>query len=157
VGTQTMTTGRERYEGYRRALEAHGLAERPEWVFTVPPKESAGYQAALRLLQRQPRPTAIFTGNNLLALGALRAMYELNLRIAEDVALGTFDELSLMTILLPDLNVVAQPTYEIGKLATERLLQRIAEPGLPPREFVLKPSLLGKEGNLAYYRQSTRQ
>lgn len=157
VGTPTITTGRERYEGYVRALESHGLPLRPEWVFKVRPTESSGYQSALKLLQRPDRPTAIFTGNNLLALGTLRAFYELNLRVAEDIALGTFDEMSMMTLLLPDLNVVAQPTYQIGALATERLLKRIADPSLPTREVVLKASLLSKDGNLAYYRQSARR
>jgi DNA-binding LacI/PurR family transcriptional regulator len=156
VGSQTITTGRERYEGYLQALADHGLAPRPELVFKVPPTESSGYQSALRLLQRPDRPTAIFTGNNLLTVGTLRALYELNLRIGEDIALGTFDEMSLMTLLLPDLNVVAQPTYEIGSVATEMLLKRIADPGLPTQQVVLKPTLLSKDGNLAYYRQSGR-
>jgi DNA-binding LacI/PurR family transcriptional regulator len=156
VGTQTMTTGRERHEGYVRALEAHGLSVRPEWVFTGPPTESYGYQSALKLLQRPDRPTAIFTGNNLLTVGTLRALYELNLRIGEDMALGTFDETTLMTLLLPDLNVVAQPTYDIGAVAMELLLKRIADPSLPTQEVMLKPTLLSKDGNLAYYRQSVR-
>ncbi|MEP7358500.1 MAG: LacI family DNA-binding transcriptional regulator, partial [Anaerolineales bacterium] len=131
VGSQTITTGRERYEGYVQALTAHGLPVRPEWVFTVPPTESSGYQSALKLLQRPDRPTAIFTGNNLLTVGTLRVLYELNLRVGEDIALGAFDEVSLMTILLPDLNVVAQPAYEIGVTATELLLKRIANPERP--------------------------
>src|SRR5258708_449935 len=157
VGSQTITTGRERYEGYLKALADHGLPLRPELVFTVPPTESSGYQSALRLLQRPDRPTAIFTGNNLLTVGTLRALYELNLRIAEDIALGTFDEMSLMTLLLPDLNVVAQPTYDIGTVATELLLKRIANPSLPTQQVVLKPTLLSKDGNLAYYRHSARR
>jgi len=156
VGSQTITTGRERYEGYLKALANHGLAPRPELVFTVAPTESSGYQSALRLLQRSDRPTAIFTGNNLLTVGTLRALYELNLRVGEDIALGTFDEMSLMTLLLPDLNVVAQPTYEIGSVATEMLLKRIANPGSPTQQVVLKPTLLSKDGNLAYYRQAGR-
>jgi DNA-binding LacI/PurR family transcriptional regulator len=156
VGAQSITTGRERYEGYVRALAAHGLPLRPEWVFTGPPTESFGYQSALKLLQRRDRPTAIFTGNNLLTFGTLRALYELNLRIAEDIALGTFDEMSLITLLLPDLNVVAQPTYEIGAVAMDLLLKRIANPSLPTQEVVLKPTLLSKDGNRAYYRQPVR-
>jgi DNA-binding LacI/PurR family transcriptional regulator len=156
VGSQTITTGRERYEGYVRALAAHGLPLRPEWVCTGPPTESFGYQSALKLLQRPDRPTAIFTGNNLLTFGTLRALYELNLRIAEDIALGTFDEMSLITLLLPDLNVVSQPTYEIGAVAMELLLKRIANPSLPTREVMLKPTLLSKDGNRAYYRQPVR-
>ncbi|MCC7360681.1 MAG: LacI family DNA-binding transcriptional regulator [Anaerolineales bacterium] len=157
VGSQTITTGRERYEGYLKALADHGLTPRPEMIFKVPPTESSGYQSALRLLQRPDRPTAIFTGNNLLTVGALRAVYELNLRVGEDIALGTFDEMSLMTLLLPDLNVVAQPTYEIGSVATQLLLNRIADPSLPTQQVVLKPTLLSKDGNLAYYRQSARR
>jgi DNA-binding LacI/PurR family transcriptional regulator len=156
VGMQSVTTGRERYEGYARALQAHGLPLQPDRVFTGPPTESFGYQSALKLLQQRDRPTAIFTGNNLLTVGTLRAMYELHLRIGEDVALGTFDEISLMTLLLPDLNVVTQPTYEMGAVAAELLLNRIADPSLPTREVVLKPTFLGKYGNLAYYRETAK-
>jgi DNA-binding LacI/PurR family transcriptional regulator len=64
--------------------------------------------------------------------------------------------MGLITLLLPDLNVVAQPTYEIGAVAMELLMKRIANPSLPTQEVVLKPTLLSKDGNRAYYRQPVR-
>jgi DNA-binding LacI/PurR family transcriptional regulator len=88
------------------------------------------------------RPTALFTGNNLLTVGALRAIYERGLRIPDDIALGAFDELDWMSLVEPPLTVVAQPTYELGRTAADLLLKRIEDGTRPPQEVVLEPTIL---------------
>ena len=84
-------------------------------------------------------PSAIFAGNNLLTLGALRAIHERGLRIPEDIGLAAFDEMEWMYFVKPALTVVAQPTYDVGRTAVELLLQRMETPTAPTRRSYWQP------------------
>lgn len=138
----TTTTGRERHEGYKRALQAYALPYNPKWVRLGKPKTTVGYHFTQELLNLPQRPTALFTGNNLLTVGTLRAIQERGLRIPDDVALVAFDDLDWMSLLQPQLTVVAQPTYELGRIAAELLFSRIANPAGSPQEVVLQTRIL---------------
>lgn len=141
VGPPTTTTGRERMEGYFQALKAHGLPVLPHLVRTGPPKETFGCQLTAEHLDLAEPPTALFTGNNLLTVGALRAIHERELRIPDDIALVAFDELDWMSLVRPKLTVVTQPTYELGRRAADLLLRRIEDSTRPVQEIVLQPTL----------------
>lgn len=136
-----MSTGLERQIGYEKALRAHGLTPRTEYVKYVSPRIEAGYAAALKMIDGAEPPDALFAVNSLLAVGALQAIRERNLSIPGDMALVTFDETTWATLVQPAITLVAQPTYEIGKTAAELLLQRIADPGRPTRQVLLKGKL----------------
>lgn len=138
IGITIATTGRERYEGYMRALQEHQLPLSPDLLRTGMPREEVGSRLAGELLDLPEPPTAIFTGNNLLTQGALRAISQRGLSIPNDIALAAFDELEWMSLVQPGLTVIKQPTYEIGKMAAELLLQRIANPGQPAQQVVAK-------------------
>jgi DNA-binding LacI/PurR family transcriptional regulator len=94
-----------------------------------------------RFLQLSDPPTAVFTGNNLLTIGALRTIHEFGLAIPNEIAVVAFDEMEWMFVMNPPLTVVAQPTYEMGQKAAELLLKRIATPDLPPTEIILPPTV----------------
>ena len=141
VGPPTTTTGRERLEGYSQALKAHGLPVLSHLVRTGLPKETLGYQFTGELLDLPEPPTALFTGNNSLTVGALRAIHERGLRIPDDIALVAFDEMDWMSLVRPTLTVVAQPTYELGRAAADLLLSRIEDGTHPVQEIVLKPTI----------------
>lgn len=139
---ETSTTGRERYAGFEKALRAHGLSSVADHVKFVQPKIEAGYAAALKIIDSVQRPDALLTTNSLLAAGALQAIRERNLIIPDDIALVTFDETTWASLVQPPITLIAQPTDEIGKTATELLLQRIANPTRPTRQVILKGQLL---------------
>ena len=141
LGMTIATTGRERYEGYVRALSEHQLPLTPELLRTGIPREASGYHLTNELLDLAEPPTAIFVGNNLLTIGAFRAISERGLRIPEDIALVAFDELDWMSLVKPRLTVVKQPTYDIGRTAAELLFQRITEPGHPPQQVIVQSVL----------------
>src|SRR5579863_2585277 len=136
-----MSTGQERQEGYEKALREHGLAPRTEHMKIIPPKMEAGYEATLKILDTIEPPDALFTVNSVLAAGALQAIRERSLTIPADIALVTFDETTWASLVQPAITLIAQPTYEIGKTATELLLQRIADPNRPTRQVMLKGQL----------------
>jgi LacI family fructose operon transcriptional repressor len=139
---EMSTTGRERCQGYERALRGHDIPLSSELTHFVPPKIEEGYAAALKLLDLAQPPDALLTSNSLLGAGALQAIRERNLTIPDDIAFVTFDETTWATLVQPPITLIAQPTYEIGKTATELLLRRIANPERPTRQVMLKGQLL---------------
>ncbi len=139
---ETSTTGKERYTGYEKALRAYGLVPVAEYVKFIQPRAEAGYAATKKLLGAAQPPEALLTTNSLLAAGALQTIRERGLTIPDDVALVTFDETTWASLVQPPITLIAQPTYEIGQIATELLLQRIADPNRPTRQVILKGRLL---------------
>lgn len=138
---EMSTTGRQRRQGYENALHDHGLTPPEGLVRYVPPRIDAGHTAARAYLQSDDPPDAIFTSNSMLTAGVFLAIRECGLTIPDDVALVGFDEATWSTLVEPAITVIAQPTHEIGTMATELLLQRIATPDRPARQVILKGKL----------------
>ncbi len=119
-----------RLQGYRNALGRHGLQFQPELVTTGVADTSGGREAALELLQRPGRPTALFCFSDRVAMGAYQAAAALGLRIPEDLSIVGTDNLELIAAALwPGLTTVALPHYEMGRWAVTRLLDDIEGPG----------------------------
>lgn len=136
------TTGRERREGFVQALKAHDLQPSSDLVKYANPREDDGFNTTLKLLQLPDPPEAILTSNSLLAAGALRALRESKKATPEEVAFATFDETTWAKLVTPALTVIEQPTYEIGRTATELLIKRIQDPSRSTREVTLKGKLI---------------
>lgn len=140
-GPVACTTGRERRDGYVQALRARGLDVSPQLVRTGPPEKDFGYRAAREILALPSPPSALFTGNNLLFMGALKAIREGGLRVPQDVTLASFDEADWMDICSLPLTVIAQPTYQLGRTAAELLLQRIQDRSRAVQQVTLATKL----------------
>lgn len=136
------TTGRERREGFVQALKAHDLQPSTDLVKYTNPREDDGFNTTLKLLQLPEPPDAILTSNSLLAAGALRALRESKKTIPKEVAFASFDETTWAKLVTPALTVIEQPTYEIGRTATELLIKRIQDPSRSTREVTLKGKLI---------------
>jgi LacI family transcriptional regulator len=132
---RSIATARERYAGYTDAMAAAGLAVNPSWVRHDLRSIEQARLAVLELLSGGDPPGALFTGQNLITVGALRALHERGLE--NTVALVGFDDFLLADILRPGVTVVAQRPYDIGKLAAERLLARITGDDSLPSELVI--------------------
>ena len=113
-----------RLEGYRRALEARGLAFDESLVAYGDGTANGGYHRAKELMRASRPPTAIFCGNDQTAMGAYDALKELGLRIPEDVAVVGFDNQELIAAhLRPPLSTVALPHHEMGRWAVNYLIE----------------------------------
>jgi len=88
--------------------------------------EQTGYDLAVRLMRQKQLPDAIVTGNDNIAVGAYRAIHELGLRIPDDVAVASFNDISVAQFLNPPLSTIRLPSEEIGETAVELLLERVA-------------------------------
>ncbi len=142
---EASVTGRERQQGFEKALRDHNLT--PSQMKFIPPYLETGYTAVLEMLKTTPRPDAIVATNSLLLAGALKACRESELTIPDDIALAGFDETTWATLVQPTMTVIAQPTDEIGRTAMELLLKRIENPDLPYRQVILKGQLLSRESS----------
>ncbi len=136
------TTGRDRREGFIQALKDHNIKMIPDLTKYTNAREEDGFNTTMKLLQIQERPDAIFTSNSLLAAGCLLAIRESKLSIPDDIAFASFDDTTWGKLLEPSLTVIDQPTYEIGRTATEMLIKRIQDPTRTNREVVLNTKLI---------------
>ena len=133
TGLQPSTTARERQEGYEQALAKFHVPIEPALIRKADWRQiSDSHQKALELLTQPDRPTALFTANTMTTLGTLTAIRQLSLRIPDDIAVATFDDIPWATLFDPPLTAVAQPTYELGKTVAEMLLARIVDCDRPP-------------------------
>ncbi|HIG76115.1 MAG TPA: LacI family transcriptional regulator [Bacteroidetes bacterium] len=141
-GDAAISTSRERLAGYRRAHEDAGLEVDATLIAEADGRMEGGRAAAAALLSRGDRPTALFTANNLMTLGALSAIHASGLRIPEDVAIVGYDDMPWAMALNPPLTAVRQPGEEMGRIAADLLLARIEAPDRAPTLTVLQPSLV---------------
>jgi LacI family transcriptional regulator len=139
---EEISSTAERLRGYRRALREAGIEPDPGLVSVGPSTRAGGYEAARALLERVDRPAALFTLNNFMTAGAVRAIRDLGLRIPDDVALVAFDELEWTTLVEPPITVVAQPVAELGRAVGSRLLARLRGDDAPPRRTRLRTELI---------------
>ena len=124
-----------RLEGYKRALESAGVDYDPDLVLSDNGQASGGYRAALQLLQRKDRPTALFCWNDRVAMGVYDAVRHLQLSIPQDVAIIGFDNQELISSQLhPGLTTMQLPHYEMGQWAIKHLLSD-AESGAKTDEY----------------------
>ncbi|WP_019121239.1 LacI family DNA-binding transcriptional regulator [Brevibacillus massiliensis] len=141
-GPQNTTPGYERFVGYRRALEEYGLPLVPEYILEGDFREESGTRLTKELHSLAERPTAIFSSNNLMTIGCVKALMELRWKIGEEVAFIGFDDVDIATFINPPLTVVSRPMRKLGEVAFEILHERMAE-GLDgaKRHYVLSPEL----------------
>ncbi|HBT46822.1 MAG TPA: LacI family transcriptional regulator [Peptococcaceae bacterium] len=127
TGPEASTTSRDRLKGYREALEEAGLDYHPGLVVTGDFSPAGGYGAVQRLLgQPGLKFTALFTHNDLMAVGALKALADHGLSVPWDVAVVGFDDIPLASYVLPRLTTVAVPVYDLG-LTAMRLLRDLLQ------------------------------
>lgn len=126
-GPADWWAAQQRLEGYKRALEEHGIPFEPGWVENGDWKPEGGYRKALELLQRADLD-GIFVANDYMAVGALWAASELGLRVPEQLGIIGFDNREVTQIARPKLSTVVLPMHEVGRLAAEALYRRIVEP-----------------------------
>lgn len=140
--SEEISSTAERLRGFRRAVRDAGIEPDPDLVSFGPSTRAGGYQATLALLERDDRPRALFTLNNFMTAGAVRAIRDLGLRIPDDVALVAFDELEWATLVDPPITVVAQPVAELGRAVGSRLLSRLRGDDGPAKRARLRTELI---------------
>jgi LacI family transcriptional regulator len=144
-GPESWYSSKERLTGYRDELERSGIAFNGDWVMPGDWEVDGGYQAAKSLLQLKERPTAIFAGNDLMALGAVYAIQDAGLSVPNDIAVVGYDNREFTRIVRPGITTVVMPVYEMGRIAAEMMLNQIAEGKREDDEIKVKGELIVRD------------
>lgn len=147
-GPSNVTPSAQRVTGYQQALTEAGISIDPKLEVSGDFHSRSGYTATVQLLKAKPL-TAIFACNDLMAIGALRAIREAGLSVPEDISLIGHDDIEMASYTQPALTTIAQPIELLAETAIQFLLDRIKQPGVPPRRIILPNQLV--------VRQSTRR
>jgi LacI family transcriptional regulator len=148
-GRDSISTTTERVAGYDRALRDAGLEPDARLLISGQSTSEGGAKATHALLDLQPPPTAIFSGNNMMSIGALHAISSRGLTVPDDIALVGFDDFPFpwSDAFRPHLTTMAQPTYELGRQAAEMLLQILSDTTRQPNRAVLDAKLVVRESS----------
>lgn len=145
-GYLRTTSVRDRWQGYQAALLDHKLPYDENLVFTCPLRpEETTIEIYLPFLARLDRPSAVFVSTDLQVPALLQAAGRSGLRVPEDLAIVSFDDLSFASHLTPPLTTVAQLRVEIGLRATHLLINRIEGDNSPPKQIVVPTNLVIRE------------
>jgi LacI family transcriptional regulator len=144
-GPQTTSTGRDREAGFRQVLAEAAIELGPARSRRGPFDFTYGHDGTLELLETHP--TAIFCGNDVVAIGAYNALRSRGVRLPDDLTLIGFDDIAMAAWSVFELTTVRQDIGRLVQRSTEMLLERIAQrdaggPELPPRHVVLPPTLV---------------
>lgn len=127
-GSLRIKPFRSRASGYYNTLRKAGLSLRKEYVVTLSPDMDGAYNDMKKFLQANPKlPTAYFADNDMIALGAMKALQEFGIQIPEDVSMVGFDDLSFSSIFTPQLTTLRVPKQEMGRMAVRRLRDMIQD------------------------------
>ena len=136
----SISTAAQRYDGYRHALELARVRLDERIVWHEASSEQAAIEATERMVRLPDPPTALFTGQNLVTIGASRALRALGLQ--DQVAMVGFDDFPLADMLRPGITVVAQDVEAIGKLAAETLFRRLDGDSEPTSTHIVPTRLI---------------
>ncbi len=115
---------RSRFVGFQTALKKRKIPYKEEYTVTLGTSLNGAYQDMLQYLRRGNKlPTAFFADNDMIALGAMKALQEMGYRVPEDVSLVGFDDLPFSAISSPALTTLKVPNKEMGKMAVRRLAE----------------------------------
>ncbi|PUX01639.1 transcriptional regulator RbsR [Cronobacter malonaticus] len=141
TGPLDKTPARLRLEGYRTAMQRAGLPVAEGYEVIGDFEFAGGLRAMQSLLALPEPPQAVFMGNDAMAVGAYQALYQAGLRIPQDIALVGYDDIELASYMTPPLTTIYQPKDELGELAIDVLIHRMAQPELQQQRLQLTPVL----------------
>ncbi|GGP93623.1 LacI family DNA-binding transcriptional regulator [Streptosporangium pseudovulgare] len=142
-GPLRLSTGRERTDAFVKAAAEHGMELRPEYIQSGDFQLASGRALTARLLDLPEPPEVIFGGDNLMTLGALDEIRARGLRIPEDVALASFDDVPWFPHMNPPITAISQPVAELGARAVRVILDRLH--GRPAGSVVLPAVLVPRQ------------
>jgi len=126
-GPEFFLSSHERLRGFREVLGEYGVSLEADYIAEGGYTFDSGVECARRLLALENRPTAIFAGNDEMAIGIYQAAREAGLRIPEDLSVVSFDDTPIASRVWPMLTTVRLPIREMGQAAASLILERSAE------------------------------
>jgi DNA-binding LacI/PurR family transcriptional regulator len=154
AGPQRWWSARERTEGWRRALQAAGVEDKPALFGDWTP--ASGHAEGRRLLDEDPDLTAVFAANDDMAIGLMRALADAGRRVPQDVSVVGFDDIPAAAYLSPPLTTVGQDFDVVAAQGLRLLLHAIENPGEQAPVLPSSPLSLVVRGSTARPRRGAR-
>lgn len=142
TGDMKLGCALDRLAGYKAALQAHNIAVDDHLIVKGNFLQPSGYAAAVTLLGRTPRPTAIVSSNDVMALGVMEAARDHGLRIPDDISIIGFDDIPQAASVHPPLTTIRQPLEEMGRVATQLLFAIIEDQAQMDKRIALPTQLV---------------
>jgi len=142
AGATGLFTSRERERGFVETLEDAGVEIDQSLIADGRYDGEEAYNVAMQFLTRRDPPTAILAANNVMALGALQATFDLGFHCPDDISIASIDDVPWSNVIAPRLTCALQDPTRLGTLAAERVLARIAAPALQdsgPVDLIVPP------------------
>jgi LacI family transcriptional regulator len=145
-GRKGVSTAADRFSGFADALHQAGVSLDPGLCIDANYRSELAYRAAVEMLTRTTRPSAIVAANNLTTLGVMQAVSALGFTCPADVSVAGIDDSDWNIALRPRLTSVAQPVRAIGRQAIDWLIERMtSSTDFSPRSVQLEPTLIVRE------------
>jgi len=141
-GDVTSVDGFERKDAFDRAMKNAGLAVEPAFELCGMWRDEDAYKETLRLLESGPRPTAFFSANDMMAIGAMRAIRQKGLSVPRDISLVGYDDLETSRYIDVPLTTIRPPLADVGTRAMDLLMEVLKDPTRPPQQVALRAELI---------------
>lgn len=135
----------QRFKGYLRALETHGVVFNERLVEEGNFSYHSGVDSARSILDLTPRPTAVFASNDYMAAAVLKLATQRQLKVPDDISIAGFDNAPIARHIWPGLTTIAQPVEDMTKQAVTKLIESIAQPEEKPYQVTLEARLITRE------------
>lgn len=145
TGPADWKSVKDRSTGYRLALKQVGISFDPSYVEEGDWSYESGYEAMRRLLLKAPGLTALFAQNDCMAIGAMRALRQAGRPVPRAVAVVGFDDIPAAAYCHAPLTTMRQPMQEVGRVATQLLIDLVNNPTVERKEVLLKAELVRRE------------
>ncbi|MCD5415410.1 MAG: LacI family transcriptional regulator [Clostridiales bacterium] len=149
TGPMTSKPARDRLEGYKRALIDSGIVFHDNRFFSHEFNSEWGYKTLNQVIASKITFDAIFCGNDLIAIGVLKALRQQGLRVPEDVGLVGFDNIHMARMMDPELTTVDQPNYEMGYQSAKMLINMIENKFVKSEPIILGTKLIVRQSTSA--------
>ncbi|KIL37481.1 hypothetical protein SD71_02255 [Cohnella kolymensis] len=145
TGPTSLSTGKDRLTGYRRALEDYGISEQDALVKEGRFDIESGYEKMKELLEQEYKPDAVFVSNNSMTLGGYKYLKEKEISIPDQLAVIVFDDPDWAELVDPPVTSVRQPTYELGVQAAKLMMASIKDRKTKHDIMYMDPALIVRQ------------
>lgn len=138
----------KRFQGYLTALEEAGIEFKENWIIDTGWLLENSYEGMKKLLKEQCEiPTAMFCASDLMAIAAMRAVFENNMKVPDDIAFIGFDNIEMAKYSTPPLTSIGIPKYEIGELSAKTIVDKVEGKLNIPVKILLPFELIVRESS----------
>jgi LacI family transcriptional regulator len=142
TGPLEKKTAHLRFQGFKQAMQKAQLPIKKEWIIEDDFEAEGGFQAFNKLIEKSELPSALFVGNDMMAMGVINAAHKHGLHIPEDLSIIGYDGINIAKFFTPSLTTIHQPKFRLGAKAVDTLLEKINHERTESKIIKLEPNLI---------------